>query len=139
MRIALAILILVSALQAQDTPSSFLLRNLPEANGIEDVNAIANFRVHHDCSRDPARWQHFQGTIGLGNRKIVHEVWIKVDPCQPQGSVALFCPPATSANPDDMLQQEIDVQLFVRRDTESDRITPNCSLNRRVHPTLYEF
>src|SRR5690349_7249469 len=49
-----------------------------------------SFSLVRDCSKEPAHWALMRGTIVL-DQKIVHEVWVKVDPCRPQGSAAIFC------------------------------------------------
>jgi hypothetical protein len=143
MKAAIAVLILVSTLKAQDAPvhfSSHYSENLAAIVGIADTAAISDFRVHGDCNRAPARWQRMQGTFVLDNGRVVHEFWVKIDPCLPQGSADLFCPQiATAAKPNDVLKQELDPQLSTRVDMAANGIMPKCGSIPRVHPTLYEF
>jgi hypothetical protein len=89
------------------------------------------FYQQADCSVRPVLWQHLQGTFVLGNGKVIHDFYIRIDPCGPQklqGATALFCPKTEKTQASVVsLEEGISSLRSIPAAFDSNTIKPHCA------------
>ena len=104
-KLVTAVLSLSIALCAQEVqPSSAASSPQPE-NAVATDTTKANRslfpRVNFlaECLFGTVRWHHTGGTMMLSNGKVVHDFYIRINPCEPRGTVALLWPKMNELTP----------------------------------------